>query len=136
MAAAEPYDYLPTITADYDYTLTIKAQGKITEEGEKKQIIRTGDDFSEERISLSSTSVFYIIVPWKILSASESGTIVELYHNASKANGMVRSFRCSIYDGHTYVVRFDCKVSRIGQAVSRMEISPIRLRILGRIVDA
>lgn len=34
MSAKEMYDYLSTITADVDQTLTISAQGSVVEEGD------------------------------------------------------------------------------------------------------
>ena len=60
MAASEPYDFLSTITPDYDYTLTIKAQAPITEEGWKNQVIHMADDNTEERITLSTGSIYYV----------------------------------------------------------------------------
>lgn len=135
MAAAEIYDYVSTVTADYDYTLTIKAQGNVTEEGEKNQVIHMADDNSEERITLSTGSIFYVSWDWGLLSAVDSGTIMDLYHDAAKANGMGNSFKWTAHDGHTYVVRFDCPLSRSGNSVSRWGLPGIRLRILGRIAD-
>jgi hypothetical protein len=76
----EPYDYLSTITSDYDYTLTIKAQGTVTEEGYKSQVIHLADDNSEEVVTLSPNSIFYVSWNWGLLSESESGTIFDLYH--------------------------------------------------------
>lgn len=129
----EPYDYLSIVTADYDYTLTINVQGNITEEGFKNQVIHMADDNSEERITLSTGSVFYVSWDWSILSEADSGTILDLYHDAAKANGMGRSFKWEGHDGHPYVVRFDCRLTRSGGAVSRWGMPGVRLRILGRV---
>jgi hypothetical protein len=134
MAASEPYDFLSTITPDYDYTLAIKAQGKITEEGFKNQTIHLADDNTEKRITLSTGSLFYIAFAWKQLTEANAGTILDLYHDPAKANGMGRSFKFA-YDGHTYVCRFDCKLTRGGNAVSRWGYPDVRFRILGRIAD-
>lgn len=136
MSAVEPYDFLNTITADYDYTLTIKAQGNVTEEGYKNQVIHLADDNSEERITLATGSMFFVSWDWALLSESDSGTIMDLYHDATKANGIGRSFRWAAHDSpHVYVVRFDCKLSRIGRLVSIWGLPAIRMRILGRIAD-
>jgi hypothetical protein len=134
MASAEPYDYLSTITADYNTTLAIKAQGKITEEGYKNQVVHLADDNTEKRITLSAGSIFYISFAWNQLTEANAGTILDLYHDPAKANGVGRSFKFA-YDGHTYVVRFDCKLARSGNAVSRWGYQDVRFRILGRIAD-
>ena len=132
MAAYEPYDYFTgTITPDYNYTLSISAQGQVTEEGYKNQVIHLADDNSEERITLCTGSIFYVSWEWALLSEANSGLIFDLYHDPVKANGMGRSFKWAGHDGHTHVVRFDCKLSRVGQAVSRWGLPGVRLRILG-----
>lgn len=136
MAAAEMYDYLSTITADVDQTLTIKPQGEVTEEGSFNQIIHLADDNSEERINLSTNPIFYISWKWNQLSEADAGTIYDLYFDTAKANGKVNSFKLQYGDGHTYVVRFDCKMKRTGQAVTRWGYPGVSVRVLGRIADA
>ena len=42
MAAAEMYDYLPTAAPDVDITLSVNAQARIDEEGDKNIEIHTG----------------------------------------------------------------------------------------------
>ena len=133
MSAKEAYDYLSTVSADYDYTLVIKAQGNITEEGFKNQTIHLADDNTEERITLSTGSMFYVSWDWNILSESDAGTIMDLYHDAAKANGMGRTFKWTHGDGHSYVVRFDSRLTRAGGAITRWGISGVRLRILGNV---
>ena len=135
MSASEIYDFVSTITPNYDYTLTIKAQGIITEEGYKNQVIHLADDNSEERITLSTNSIFYVSWGWAQLSEADSGTIFDLYHDPVKANGMGRSFKWTGHDGHTYVVRFAMNLSRSGIAVSKWGMPGVKLRILGRIAD-
>jgi hypothetical protein len=136
ISAAEIYDYVSTVTADYTTTtLTIKAQGVVTEEGQKNQVIHLADDNSEERITLSTGSIFYVSWDWAQLSESDAGTIMDLYHDSAKANGMGNSFKWTAHDGHTYVVRFAMPLTRSGNALSRWGFQGIRLRILGRIAD-
>jgi hypothetical protein len=132
MSASQPYHFLSVVTADYDYTLTIAAQGKVTEEGYKNQVVRLADDNSEERVTLSDGSLFYISWDWAQLSEADSGTILDLYHDSAKANGMGRSFKLTAYDSHDYVVRFDMKLQRSGNSSSRWGIS-VRMRILGKV---
>jgi hypothetical protein len=136
MSASEPYDFLTTIVADYDYTLTIKPQGKVREPGFKNQISRLADDNSEEIITLSG-SMFYRYFSWNQLSEADAGTIFDLYHDDAKAKGMARSFKFSGDDGHIYVVKFTMpKLERIGNAVSRWGYPDISMRLIGRIADA
>lgn len=129
MAAKEPADFLSTVSSDVDQTLSITAQGSVTEESRENTVIHIGDDESEERIILSSTPVFVVSFSWAALSESDAGTVLELYH--THANGMGKSFKW-IHDGHTYVVRFDCNLSRVGNDHSRYG-SSIKLKILGKI---
>jgi hypothetical protein len=135
MAASEIADFLGIVTADYNYTLAIKAQGSISEEGFKNQVIHLADDSSEERITLSTGSIFYITYPINLLSESDSGIIHDLYHDAAKANGMANSFYLTTYDssGVNYVVRFDCKLTRSGNSVNRWGMPGIRFRVLGKV---
>jgi hypothetical protein len=133
MSAFEPYDYLPTITPDYDYTLTIKAQGTVTEEGYKNQVVHLADDNSEEVVTLSPNSIFYVSWEWGLLSESDSGTIFDLYHDPVKANGIARSFKLTAYDGHDYVVRFAMNLSRVGNNVNRWGLPSVKMRILGKV---
>ena len=134
MAEFEIYDFVSLATPDYSYTLTIKAQGTLVEEGAKNQVVFTGDDGSEEIVTLSTVNVFYIDYDWKMLSADNAGTIVDLYYSAAKANGIARSFKWTGYDSHTYVVRFACALSRSRTNLIQ-GITSIRLKILGKIAD-
>jgi hypothetical protein len=133
MAAKTPYDYISTVTADVDITLTIKAQGQVSEQSQENTVIHVGDDGSEERIILSTTPVFFLVWDWNVLTETDSGTVLDLYHTS--AQGMAKSFKCTHID-HTYVVRFDMAMKRKGQAPSRYGIPGVRLKILGRILDA
>ena len=129
MAEKEPYDFLSAIVPDVDQTLSITAQGIVTEESRENTVIHVGDDESEESIILSATPVFYVSFGWAALSESDSGTVLEMYH--THANGMGKSFKW-VHDSHTYVVRFDCTLSRVGSDHSRYGTN-IKLKILGRI---
>jgi len=113
MALAEMYDYLPEMTADYAVTLDNPLQVIVKERGLKNQIINKGDDGSEERISYSDLSIFYIGVQWPNKVAASIGEIVAWYHDTTKANGMDRTFQWAHpTDGHVYVVRFNCDLTR------------------------
>jgi len=135
LAASEVYDFVSTISPDYAATLGVTPQGVVSEESSKSQVIHTGVDGSEERISFTTTSIFYITLNWNVLTEADSGTIFEWYNNSAKANGMQRSFRYAYGDGHTYVVRFDSPLPRSGQHVSRYGLTGVRMKVLGRIAD-
>jgi len=136
MSAKEIYDFVSTVTPDYNAAIGILPQGEVTEESAKSQVIHYGVDGSEERISFGTTSIFYINIQWNLLSESNSGTIFDWYNDATKANGCQKSFKYAWGDGHTYVVRFDCTLPRSGNAMSRMGIKNIKMKILGRIADS
>jgi hypothetical protein len=135
MASSEMYDFLSTITPDYNYALGIPPQGTVSEESQKNQVIHIGVDGSEERISFNSNSIYYINIGWNSLSESDSGLIFDWYNDPAKANGIQRTFKYAFGDGHTYVVRFDGKITRSGKLVSQYGIQGVRLKVLGRISD-
>jgi hypothetical protein len=120
-----------TITADYTTALTIKAQGVVTEEIFKNQVIHLGDDNSEERITLSSGSLVYVTWNLNMLSEEDAGTVFDHYNDPLKANGIGRTFKWTAHDTKNYVARWDCKLTRSGNALSRWGFQNLRLRVLG-----
>lgn len=133
MAAKEIYDYVSSASADYSSTsMSLTPQEAIPEYGEKNGIIHLGDDGSEERISLSNTSVFDIELKWKSISEEDAGTLIDFYHDSNKGNGTTRSFIWDHYDGHSYAVRFLSGVPRSLNGFSRQMVS-VKLRVLGYI---
>lgn len=136
MAAKELYDYLSTIAADVNQTLSLVAQGEITEEGGFTQAVHSGDDGSEERVNLGGTApIWYVNFNLNTLTASDAGTVVDLYFDTAKAYGMINSFKWASDDGHTYVVRFADPLPRSRHHGVLHGVKKIRLRILGRISD-
>jgi hypothetical protein len=136
MAAKEMYDYLPTIAADYNYTLNIKSHQILAEEGSKNQEILRGDDGSEVIVSHSTVSEFYVTLIWNWLSESDAGIIVDLWHDPAKANGMARSYKWYSYaDRHTYVVKNRSQLTRNRVPGTYHTISSLRLKVIGKIVD-
>lgn len=112
MAAAEMYDYLPIVTPDVSDELncnTIKPTKFFPKKSKKNVKIITGDDESEERMILSSQSIYVVPLQWNTLTQDQHGTLVDLYDNSSKACGEGKSFYLippTSYDGHTYIARF------------------------------
>jgi hypothetical protein len=132
MAAKKMSDYFTgTMTADYTTALAIQPQGVVTEEGSKNQVIHMADDNSEERITLVTGSIFYVNWALNQLSESNAGTVMDHYHDPAKANGMGRTFKWTAHDGTNYVARWDCKLSRSGNSLSRWGYQGLRLRVLG-----
>jgi len=134
MAAKEMFDYLNAVTADYTTaTLSVTPQQVMTEIGTKNQVVHTADDNSEEYISFSNDSIFYVTLQWEILTESDAGTIFDFFHDASKGNGITRTFYWEHpTDGHTYVVRFADALPRTITHPELYGINQIRFKIAGK----
>lgn len=135
MAASEMYDFLNSASPDFTGSaLSISPQEVLVEEGEPAVSVHEAEDGSEERIVLSTLPTFYVTFPWNGLSESDAGTIFDYYFNSSKAGGRARSFKWTHVDGHQYVVRFDCVLSRtMLKAGGPFRYSQIKLKVLGRV---
>jgi len=137
MAAVEIYDYLSTVTADNDVTLSVDPSGVVTEMGSFNDKILKGDDGSEERVRIGSdTPEIYTTLSWKNRLAADIGTVMDFFYNSSKGNGKLKSFKWSHpTDGHTYVVRFESDFSRTITPPELHGVTSCKLRVLGRIAD-
>ena len=135
MAAKEMHDYLSVVAADNDVTLSVSPNNVIVEDGSKNQVIHIADDRSEERISLSDDSIFFVTLIWTYKNASDAGTIMDFYHDAAKGNGNAKSFKWSSPDGHTYVVRFDGALKREMKKTNGViyNFPNVRFKILGKV---
>lgn len=137
MANIEMYDYLSSYTVDFTSSaLNLSPQESIIEDGNKRQFSRYGDDGSEEIISYSNDSIFYITMKWNNERSSDIGTVMDYYHSTSKGNGSARTFKWyNQADGHTYVVRFSGGLTRMivpGPYNFGIQALPtVKLRILG-----
>ena len=138
MAAKEMWDYLSAtpVTPDYNATLDVRPQRVLIEDGVKNQIVHLGDDNSEEIISYSTDSVFYVSLQWDALTESDAGTIFDFYHDTAKGNGMARSFKWTNYaetsDQHTYTVRFASSLPRSVIPGNIHGFANILFKVLGR----
>jgi hypothetical protein len=141
MAAKEMYDYLSAVTPDVtSFTLGVSPydvvpQGSIREAGGKNQVVHTADDDSEERISFSAAPSFRVRIAFETLTEAEAGTLMDVYYDTAKADGMLKTFKWAHPDGHTYVVRFDCDMERVRKRADVYGFAEITLRVLGRIND-
>lgn len=135
MAAKEIYDYVSTVSPDNNETLSVDPQTVITEIATKNDVIHLMDDESEERVGLSSSFVFYIMIRYDLLNESDAGTVIDFFCDASKGNGKLSSFKFDHPDSHTYVVRFDEDITKLKDPIN-YSFKTIRLKILGRIADS
>lgn len=136
MAEQEMFDYLSSLAADYTVSdLTFTRPTTVDEDGDFNILIREGDDDSEERVALSSTPTFSVMLSFAAMSEVDIGTIFDWYFDTGKAHGMGRSFYwVHPEDGHTYTVRFSSKLQRSWFMPSSYDIlrqQPLSLKILG-----
>jgi len=132
MAAFEMKDFLSEMVADYAVTLDNPLQVVITEKGKKNQFVNLGDDGSEERISLSDDSIFYVDIQWPRKSESSIGDIVDWFHDPTKADGKFRTFQWAHpTDGHIYVVRFNCDLDRTIRRDLIQGVPNCQIKVLG-----
>ena len=140
MSAKELYDYFATATPDYDAFLSVSAPQSVIEVFDKNQNIKYYDDGSSRVIIRSSKVIAQIRLRWPDgITASDSGTIMDMFLDASKANGYAKSFKYQYpNDGHTYVVKFKSRITRTRSFLANIGFIPvdeILLSIEGTISD-
>lgn len=124
---------ITTGTADYEATtLSLLPQNVYTEEMDKTDVIRSGDDGSEERIEVGgSIPSFRVQLEWDTVPSSEEETILNFWTDPAKGRGRINTFLWQHpWDGYTYIVRFDSKISRQRRR-SLGSIPSVTLRVLG-----
>ncbi len=132
------HDYLTDLTADYNYTLTVDPQDVMELGGEKAIAINKGySRTSEERIILSSDSVFSVKLQWRHLSEADHSTLWNLYHDPAKACGMAKTFYWTtpaqyLAASHDLTVRFDCTWNSFLQNYKNYGVASLILAVLGR----
>jgi len=105
--------YVSAATADVDVTLILTPQNTMSETGEKYQEIRSYSGLSESRISFNDQTRFIITLDYEMLSATDAATIMDIYCDSTKANGVQNSFKFQHpTDTYTYVVRFISGITR------------------------
>lgn len=142
MGAMEIFDYVDVATPDYNGTLTLNAQGTIKEYGIYNQVVHLADDNTEEVISIASSPMYFIDIPWRNMTEADAGTVWDFWASSSKANGRARTFQYTHSYGntitgvtsHVYVVRFDCDISRDINMPKLFDMS-VKLKIKGRVSE-
>jgi hypothetical protein len=100
-------EYLSTVSADYAYTLQIAPQNQITILPIKSQSMLFTDDNNPLIINSNDSTKFIVELEWDMLKLSDSETIMELWCDNTKANGIARSFRWYNHsDTKTYVTHY------------------------------
>ncbi len=139
MALAEMWDYLSAtpVTADYTATdLDIAPSNVQTETSRKNQVAHYGDDGSEEVVSYSDDSIFYVNLSWEQMSEADAGTIFDFFNAPGKGNGIAQSFYWNNYgessDRHIYTVKFASELPRNIRTAMQYGIGSIKLKVLGR----
>jgi len=127
--------YLDDVTADYSYDLVLRNQNVMPERGEKPQKIHTFDDGSISVSRMSDDSFFDVEVQFTAVTIANSDTILNLWHNKSKANQSARTFywqhpATEVY----YTVRFMgilTRKYRTDYGTAYLEVESFTLRIEG-----
>ncbi|MCP3684782.1 MAG: hypothetical protein GY861_19105 [bacterium] len=104
-------DELSTEVADYTATeLSVTPQGVLPTIGSKNQQILWLDDGTPYTINIDDTTTYQVDLSWDYVTPTEAETIMDMWGDQSKANGMVNTFYwVHPTDGETYVVRFISK---------------------------
>lgn len=116
--------------------MSVTPQNVLTEGFDKNDVVRIGDDGSEERIEFgSSTPEIIVKLQWTYLSDADAGTLMEFWVDPMKGRGKIRTFvwQHPTEGGGTqqYVVRFASNIQRSLNAVGHFGIATISLKIIG-----
>ena len=124
--------FLPTITADCNDVLAIAPQKTINNPGRKNQIVHEFEDFRNAVVSVNDLSIFEIEMQWSYLTESERSTILELFHDKTKANGSARTFYWQHpIENNMYILRFLTPLRTVYKPGSLQEIEMIKCRVHG-----
>ena len=127
------HNYLSNVTADYTATeLTVTPTTVLTTTGDKVQYVHDFDDGSISVVTANSTSVFNVELQWELISAADHTTIMDFWHNNSKAGGRENTFYwLNPVDGYTYTVRFLTPLITQDMPGLLKSITAISMRVLG-----
>jgi hypothetical protein len=124
--------YLTTKVADYTATeLTITPNNILIEEGQKRQYFHEYDSGDIEVVTTAG-SFFTVKIQWDWLSYTDAATILDFFHDSTKANAKKNTFYwLHPVDGNTYVVRFGTDLTQIDtvENPNTKQISQITLKV-------
>lgn len=128
-------DFLSTVAADYAYTLDIASHGSLDIDTLKTQKMLYTDDNSPLPLDIDGTSKYLVTLTWTHLSKADAETIMELYNDAAKADGIVNSFRwTNPDDSNTYIVHFAQKPMLKVFSLPHQSINNVKLLVIGNYV--
>lgn len=127
------YNYLSNKTADYTAaTFSVKPTTVLPQAGKKSQVVHEYDDGSVSVVGLSSTSYFDVELQWAYISPTDYSTLMGFYHDATKADGMRKTFYwLHPVDGKYYTVRFMSPLRTSFDPVGHRSVDVINLRVEG-----
>ncbi len=104
-------DELSIEVADYTATeLSVTPQNVLPVTGSKNQQLLWLDDGAPYPINIDDATTYQVNLSWDYVTVDEAGTIMDMWGDQSKANGMANTFYWQHpTDGVTYVVRFISK---------------------------
>ena len=140
MANAEMWDYLASegVTADKPgVTLSVTPSEILPAEGFKRQDVYEMDSGQIVCVGISNNSYFDVKLRWKILTTSDAGTIMDIWHNTDKGNGFLNSFYWDhpTETTHVYTVKFKTNLTTnyiADYGSAHQQVGEITLRVFGR----
>lgn len=137
MSTQTMYNFLSNVIANCTTPILIIHPQSIQIGGDIDVIINKGYGLTEERIILSTTPKYSIILQWNKggLSEEDHSILFQQYFNSSYGCGMGRTFYWqapSQYDNHIYTVRFNTLWQSFLQNYKNFGIGNLGLVVLGR----
>ena len=128
-------DFLSTVVADYAYTLNIAPHNEMEIDTLKTQKMLYTDDNDPLPLDIDGTSKYLVTLTWTHLSQVDAETIMELYNDSAKADGIVNSFRwTNPDDSNTYIVHFARKPLLKVYSLPHQSIDNVQLLVIGNYV--
>lgn len=126
------YNYLSNKTADYAQTLNISPQVVLPEVGDKTQWVHPMYDGSVVVVSGSDQSYFTVEMQWGNISSTDATTLMDWWHNTSKANGRENTFYWTHpVTARSYTVRFLDPLGKTYRPGAFIAVDTLTLRIEG-----
>jgi len=136
------YDYLPSVTPDYNAFFPIDSyDNALVVSGDKAVEVHSSYSTSEERVLFSGQTKFIINLQFSLFSEIDEELLFNFYNNEDKACATYRSFKFqpvsqySSESGHVYVVRFGMPLETVFMSVKRYGTGNIQLVVLGKVLD-
>lgn len=129
------WNFLDEVAPQYDDFLAVTPQEVMPWEGSKNQRLIFTDAGAPLVTSRSDSSVFYVQLNFKNISAASCSTIMSMYHDPLKANGLARSFKFtnnSESPARVYTVRFTGSLPGSVYAWGQHQVLSLKLLVEGK----